>query len=313
MAFTVVPLHNLSLPAGTRIRFGSDFVLQDIPPWVKKDKGILAGIHNNDRQLIDHDHHALVAEYEADGIGSPDPEWPGDKPKSIQEVKFQSAMLANLAIWLRQPCTVHFTVGFHALTHLEGGRRADPPIILKTEHHTRLFCHPNDVSNPIQVHHLTKAGEFHAVMCSVPRGNGVWAALRAFWAALTSYRADLRYPLFWQGLESLFTSETKAWKVTERLCTRLSFFLADNAQTQQDLFDKANICYDTRSKIIHGRWQPGTEINQPMADTEAMVRTVVRHLLERPGMIGAFVSPKRDDFLDAWVQSKAFTPPPFTP
>src|ERR1035438_281845 len=82
---------------------------------------------------------------------------------------------------------------------------------------------------------------------------------------------------------------------------------------QQDLFDKANICYDTRSKIIHGRWQPGTEINQPMADTEAMVRTVVRHLLERPGMIGAFVSPKRDDLLDAWVQSKAFTPPPFTP
>ena len=63
MAFTVVPLHNLSLPAGTRIPFGSSFVLQDIPPWVKNDRGILAGIHNNDRQLIDHDHHALIAEY----------------------------------------------------------------------------------------------------------------------------------------------------------------------------------------------------------------------------------------------------------
>src|ERR1035441_2263057 len=130
-----------------------------------------------------------------------------------------------------------FQGGDHLL-HLAGpqvfGNLMNPP-----EHHTRLFCHPTDVSNPIQVHHLTKAGELHAVMCSVPRGNGVWAALRAFWAALTSYRADLRYPLFWQGLESLFTSETKAWKVTERLCTRLSFFLADNAQTQQDLFDKA--------------------------------------------------------------------------
>ena len=310
MAFTVVPLHSLSLPAGTRIPFGNGFVLQDIPAWVKNDKGTLSRIHDNDRQLVEDDKHALVAEYEADGIGSPDPEWPGDDPKSIQNLRFQSAMLANLAIWLRQPCTVHFTVGFHALTKLEG-RTLDPPIILKTEHHTRLFCHPNDASNPIEIRHLTKAGQLHGALSTVPRGNPVWAALRAFWAALTSYRADLRYPLFWQGLESLFTSETKTWKVTERLCTRLSFFLADNAQTQQDLFDKASACYDARSKIIHGRWQPGAEINQPMADTEGIVRTVVRHLLEKPGMMGAFVSPRRDDFLDAWEQSRAFTPPPF--
>jgi hypothetical protein len=36
---------------------------------VKNDKGILSGIHNNDRQLIEDDKHALIAEYEADGIG----------------------------------------------------------------------------------------------------------------------------------------------------------------------------------------------------------------------------------------------------
>lgn len=27
------------------------------------------------------------------------------------------------------------------------------------------------------------------------------------WGALTSYRADYRYPLFWQGLESLFGAD----------------------------------------------------------------------------------------------------------
>jgi sporulation-control protein spo0M len=69
VAFTVVPLHSLSLPAGTRIPFGNGFVLQNIPAWVKNDKGILSGIHNNDRQLIEDDKHALIAEYEADGIG----------------------------------------------------------------------------------------------------------------------------------------------------------------------------------------------------------------------------------------------------
>jgi hypothetical protein len=31
MSFTVVPLHNLDLPAGTIIPFGTKFVLQDVP------------------------------------------------------------------------------------------------------------------------------------------------------------------------------------------------------------------------------------------------------------------------------------------
>lgn len=70
-------------------------------------------------------------------------------------------------------------------------------------------------------------------------------------------------------------------------------------------------CYKTRSRIIHGRWDEGPEIVRRMADTEAIVRTVVRHILEKPGMLGAFVSLKRDDFLETWVQSKGFVPPPF--
>src|SRR2546421_572678 len=38
MLFTVVPLHNLKLPASTRIPFGNGFVLQDVPEWVKNDR-----------------------------------------------------------------------------------------------------------------------------------------------------------------------------------------------------------------------------------------------------------------------------------
>ena len=34
MAFTVVPLHNVSLPVGTRVPFGDDLVFQDTPEWV---------------------------------------------------------------------------------------------------------------------------------------------------------------------------------------------------------------------------------------------------------------------------------------
>jgi len=158
---------------------------------------------------------------------------------------------------------------------------------------------------------LIKAASLYDVLSTVRRKNVVWAALRAVWSALVSYPPDSRYPLFWQALESLFTSETKTWKVTERLCSRISYFLADNVKDQQDLYAKVDTCYATRSKIIHGRWDDGPEIKARMADTEAIVRTVIRTIADRPGVLGAFLSPKRDEWLEAWVQSKSFAPPPF--
>jgi hypothetical protein len=47
-----------------------------------------------------------------------------------------------------------------------------------------------------------------------------------------------------------------------------------------------------------------------MYTTEGIVRTVVRDIADKPGMLGAFLSPKRNHFLEAWVKSKAFVPPP---
>jgi hypothetical protein len=205
---------------------------------------------------------------------------------------------------------VCFSIGFHALTRLDGGRTIDPPFIIHTERQGPYYCHPKDVRNPVSPKHMIKAAKVYELLEAVPRKNAVWAALRAFSAALLSYFPDYRYPLFWQGLESLFTSERKTWKVTERLCARISYFLADNAADQQKLSDMVDACYTTRSKIIHGRWDEGPEIDDRMADTEAIARTVVRHILEKPGMLDAFVSLKRDDFLEAWVQSKSFVPPP---
>lgn len=302
-----MPLHNLSLPLGTQVEFGDGFILRDTPAWVKNDEGILGDINRNDRQATLAAKHALVAEYQAASIGEPDAKWPGDKPKSIQELKFQSAMLANLAIWLRQPSTAHFTVCFHALS-----LNTPQPVVLRTESHTRLFCHPKDAANPLSLNHVVKAGSLHKVLSTVPRKNALWQSLRAVWAALTSYRADLRYPLFWQGLESLFGSEDKRYGITQRLRDRISTFLADSESVRQQISEKVGICYETRSEIVHGRWEEGPEIDHVMADTEAIVRTVVRHILEKPGMLAIFISERRDGFLDQWVRSKAFTPPQFS-
>jgi Apea-like HEPN len=128
---------------------------------------------------------------------------------------------------------------------------------------------------------------------------------------LLSYFPDYRYPLFWQGLESLFGADNERSGITKRLCDRISFFLANTPAVQKELSDKVRGYYGMRSEIVHGRWEDGPKIELLMDHTEGIVRTVVRHIVDKPGILCAFVSPKRDEFLEAWARSQSFVPPPF--
>src|ERR1035441_6803045 len=154
MSFTVVPLHNLDLPAGSRIPFGKNFVLQGIPEWLKQDKSILRDIGQTERDLTLAAKHALVSEYYADSLGFLDPEWKGPNPRSIQKQRFQNALLANMAIWLVQPSQVYFTVGIHALTRLDGGRTVDPPFIIQTEREGPYYRSEEHTSELQSLRHL---------------------------------------------------------------------------------------------------------------------------------------------------------------
>jgi hypothetical protein len=92
MAFTVVPLHNLTLDARTSAEFGAGFVFQEVPQWLR-DEPILQELSRHDRESTLAATHALVAEYDAQAIGEPDPTWTGKNPKSIQDVKGEAAIL----------------------------------------------------------------------------------------------------------------------------------------------------------------------------------------------------------------------------
>ena len=110
---------------------------------------------------------------------------------------------------------------------------------------------------------------------------------------------------------SLFGFDTDNDGVSKRLRDRVSCFLADNQNNQQELHDKVKACYAERSALVHGRWEDSKEFyDLHMYTTECIVRTVVREIADRQGILGMFLSPKRNAFLEAWVQSKAFTPPP---
>lgn len=197
MSFTVVPIHNLALPSGSVIPFGK-FTIQGVPAWLLKDP-ILKELSSHDRAGVQKAKHALISEYEADSYGFPDPEWTGTRPKGIQDLRWQSALLANMCMWMVMPSPVCLTVGFHALDSLGGQHLKHPAIIGPIQRETTLYCHERDLPNSPSVSDLKKAAKLFETLSTVPRKNAVWPALRVFWAALSSYPADIRYPLFWQG------------------------------------------------------------------------------------------------------------------
>jgi hypothetical protein len=190
MALTVVPIHNLNLPAGTVIPFGK-FKILDVPKWLLEDP-ILQTLSEHDQKSVRTAKHALVSEYHADSYGHPDPEWPGTQPKGIQDLRWQSALLANMSIWMIMPLPVCISVGFHALMTFNG-QQLERPIVYGPEHETTLFCHERDFHNPVTVAHLTKAATLFETLSAVSRKNSVWPALRAFLGS--SRLLSGRYPV----------------------------------------------------------------------------------------------------------------------
>src|SRR5262249_22630905 len=119
---------------------------------------------------------------------------------------------------------------------------------------------------------------------------------RAIWAALTSYASDIRYLWFWIALEALFGPEDSS-ELSHKLAERIAFFIAGNHEDARTLLAKSKKCYGTRSKIVHGRWKHSSDMDQLMLDTEAIVRTAFRHIVEKPEMLEIFTSKQRDQYL----------------
>jgi hypothetical protein len=95
------------------------------------------------------------------------------------------------------------------------------------------------------------------------------------------------------------------------MAQRIAFFLADSPDSSREKFRVVKKCYETRSKIVHGRWDDDPKIDHVMADSEQIVRDVFRRLLDDPEMLKAFMSKHRDKFLEDWVFSRSTEPPPY--
>ena len=210
-------------------------------------------------------------------------------------------MLANLALWLAQPSPVCFTTIFHARSWAISEAAGLPLVIELISTQPALHCHPNNVDTVLTPEQVSEAGRLHTILTAIPPKNSLWQGLRMSWAALCTSIDDLRYPLFWSALESLFGLDDRAPQFSRRMRQRIARFLTDDIDGQ-DLIDKQTMeCYDMRSKIVHGRWLYDPDLDRMMGYTEDFVRCSLLRILNRPDLVSIFQSDVRAKYMNQLV------------
>ena len=105
----VIPIHNFELNSTVSQEFGGGLRLAALPAWVPGQQ-MLNELSRRDRKAVEEATHALALTYPAESLGSPDPDWRGPEPKSIQEAKYEIGLMANFALWLTKPSPLCFFV-----------------------------------------------------------------------------------------------------------------------------------------------------------------------------------------------------------
>jgi hypothetical protein len=245
-----------------------------------------------DREGVKTATHAFLLTYSADALGTPDPDWKGPEPKSIQESKYELGILANLALWLVRPSPACFHVVIHA------PQFGSEPVIQQIERTSELLCHPGDVESRFTEDDLSLDATYHEALVKVPRETALWTAIRAAWGGLQMNVESIRFLLFWVGIEAMFGPEDGR-EITFRLSQRLGLFLGETKADARQLFDLARAGYGFRSKIVHGQWKEDPNATKRMAEAESLFRHAFARILSDQQLVSTFTSKQREQFLDS--------------
>lgn len=300
MGFTVIPLQRLTLSMESPMTFGSEFRLTKTPEWLKRDP-MIQRLGFSDSQAVVDSQWCLIAEYDANAIGEPDRRWTGPETRSVQYDKSEGGAMANLAIWLAQPCAVCYTSVLHGLRQEVPGMPRSVPMLQQIETHTSLYCHPHDLDRVPNVDQLRRAGEIFDLLRAVSRGNALWSGLRSTWAGLLMPHRDIRYSLLWVGIEALLGPDNSGSEITYKLSQRIAFLISSSSVEAKENFRTARECYQTRSQIVHGRWNNDPKMDNRMAETERLARACLLRALSTSELRQTFSSKDRDRFLEDLV------------
>lgn len=293
-------LYQLPRELDLPFEFGNRVCLERLPAWLLDESGdnvdlLLPRL----RQEADdfHVRYCLAARYEADAIGTPDPEWPGKEKRAIQDSAIDRIYIAALSMWLAYPTAA----GYTQVSHTE--REGDDPVVRQFHEFDRFRPLKQYRRKRLRHEHLLLARDYFSSISDLPRTSTVFSAVGALGSALIQSMWHLRYLNLWLALECLFGPEDSR-EITYRISQRIGMFLGTNRKEARNIFDRVKKSYGWRSKIVHGlRLSKLTP-----EDSESLIYRLehtVRHsiitILGNEQNIGIFNGKGREKFLDDLV------------
>jgi hypothetical protein len=137
-------------------------------------------------------------------------------------------------------------------------------------------------------------------MLTLQDGGTVRAALTSAIRALVEGNWELRFLLFWLGLESLF-GPNDGREITYRLSQRAALFLEPDGGKAEELFRAIRKSYGWRSKIVHGLRIANLGDDQSLKlldELEMIARRSLVAVLANERIAGVFDREGRELYLD---------------
>lgn len=300
---TIVPIHNLwRLPDGFQLpyQFNDRTFLQPMPEWLltKESEDTVDLLRPKLKEALGRDvPYCITVEYQADALGSPDPNWKGDRPRAIQEAAIQDARNVLLAFWLVRQTSVHFRIAAHVANH------SSEPIVRQIAKYDPQCPLPSYVDDPYDADEIGQIRSLANALDRLSIQGTLRTAVHAVMRAQTEREWTLRFLIFWLVMESLFGPED-AREITFRLSQRVAMFLSRDASTARQLFSQVKASYAWRSKVVHGlrlAKLSEAESSDQIIQLESVVRQSLVKILSSDSLTATFDGRTREKYLDDLV------------
>ena len=245
--FTFSPIPNYQDARGVFSQpqhFSKRVRIERLPTWAT-DESVLKHFYSHEKEQMSKVHLAICVEYDAEALGSPDPDWTGPQPRAIQETVAEEIILLPVASWLVRPTNL---TG-RKIIHLH--RVGMSAVFRQMTSNSELLCHPQELEREIEKADIKPISALFRAIMNLSRNGTVWTSVWMLYKTLTEAIWPVRFLLHWLVLECLFGPED-ARETTYRLSQRIGFYLGKDRAEAGQIFRMAKDLYAWRSKIAHG-------------------------------------------------------------
>jgi hypothetical protein len=212
------------------------------------------------------------------------------------EASWELIRIANLALWLARPSSLHVRLVIAAEPEPSPGGS-----VIRAGSIESIRPNEKYAGASLKWEHLVMADKLASAIQGLPHPGSVWTAVRFLWLALTEELWEIRYINLWVAIEALFGPEDRR-HVTEKVSKRVARFLNSDDQDARIGYQLVKEGYGWRSAAVHGSRLASlnsTKASEIMLIAEGIVLTSLRKILLDPAVIEKFCPASRDSFLTA--------------